>query len=248
MEVENKSLLNVQEINVPNNFSSSYPIIINDNSDAAITLGENSKVIILEINQNANSDLKRKFTVKRNASLFFISCNFGEGNSLLSTNLEGEGASSKVMVIFFGDNNQKLELKGESIHNAPNTNSDLMVKGVLNGSSKANFEGLVRVEENAFNSSGYQKEDTLLLSSDAESNLIPNLEIKNNNVKCSHGATVGRINQEQLFYLSSRGISEKMAKVMLIEGFFEPIIKEISSEDIKKQIGEIILEKMKNVN
>jgi len=249
MKIENKAILTeMQEINIPDNSSVLEPIIIKDNSDAAIILGENSKAIIIEINQNPYSDLNRKITLNRNACLWLFSCYFREGKSFLSTHLEGEGASSKIKILFFGDNHQNLDLRGESIHLAANTTSDLMVKGVLNGSSKANFEGLVRVEENAFNSSGYQKEDTLLLSPEAESNLVPNLEIKNNNVKCSHGATVGRINQEQLFYLSSRGIPDKTAKSMLVEGFFEPIIKEISSEEIQQQIRNLILEKMKNVN
>ena len=249
MTFANKQLLKeIQKISILDNSSIFEPIIIKDDSDAAIIIEENSKAIIIEINQNPNSDLKREITVKKNASLLLFSCHFGEGKSFISANLEGEGASSKIKVLFFGDHSKVLDLKGESIHNAANTSSDLIVKGVLNGSSKANFEGLVRVEENAFNSSGYQKEDTLLLSPEAESNLVPNLEIKNNQVRCSHGATVGRINQEQLFYLSSRGIPKKKAKAMLIEGFFEPIIKEIPSEEIQQQIRKIILEKLKDVN
>ena len=103
---------------------------------------------------------------------------------------------------------------------------------------------LIKIESNAFESNGYQKEDTLLLSPDAEADSIPNLEIDNNEVRCTHGAAIGPVDEEKLFYLRSRGLGEELAKKKIVEGFFEPMIQRVHIQKLQEDIRMLIGAKM----
>lgn len=149
--------------------------------------------------------------------------------------LEGEGAEGKIVSLLEGQNSQLFDGYGEHVHAAPRTTSNLIVRSVLDDKAKGLFRGLVKINEGAAGCNGYQKEDTLLLSEEAEADMVPNLEINNDDVRCTHGATVGRLDPEQLFYLTSRGLSGEEAKQMLIEGFFEKAISEIDNEQLQQQ-------------
>ena len=109
--------------------------------------------------------------------------------------------------------------------------------------AKLNYLGKIRMEKNSKNSDGYQKQDTLLLSEEAIANSIPELEILENEVKCSHGVTISRINEDNLFYLKSRGLNEEQAKKEIIKGFLEPLIIKINNNSIKKEIRNVISER-----
>ncbi|MBS3136762.1 Fe-S cluster assembly protein SufD [Candidatus Woesearchaeota archaeon] len=150
--------------------------------------------------------------------------------------LEGEGAESKITVLFSGNDNQRYDIYTASVHKAPNTNSDILTKGVLNSQAKGLSRGLVRIEKNAYGSNGYEKQDCLLLSSEAEADAIPNLEINNHDVKCSHGSTIGQIDKEQLFYLMSRGLNEESAKKKIIEGYFAPVLDMMQDQDAREKL------------
>ena len=113
---------------------------------------------------------------------------------------------------------------------------------MLTDSSKGLSRGLVRIGKNAAGSNGYEKQDALLLSDKAEADAIPNLEIHNNEVKCSHGSTVGQIDAEKMFYLMSRGLNEKEAKLKIVEGYFMPILDTFEDESVKEQIHTTIIE------
>ena len=106
----------------------------------------------------------------------------------------------------------------------------MLTKGIVKDKSKSVYNGLVNVNENAVNTDGYQKEDILILSENAEADSIPELEINNNDVRCTHGATISQIDKEKLFYLTSRGIKKPEAESLLVNGFIEPVVKEIPLE------------------
>ena len=116
----------------------------------------------------------------------------------------------------------------EIVHAAPRTVSDLRVGSVLSGDAKAIVRGLVRVEKDAPGCVSRQKEETLLLSEYAEIDAVPMLEIGNQDVRCSHAATVGRIDAEKLFYLMSRGLDRASAETMLVDAFMEPYLAKLS--------------------
>ena len=160
------------------------------------------------------------------------------------TRLSGRGSSTNNYGLFFGTGSQQFDLNVGTIHAERNTVCDMMTKGALNDRAKAVYTGLVKINANAANSNGYQKEDTLLLSPDAEADSIPQLEIDNNEVKCTHGATVGQVDKEKLFYLMSRGIPANESKKILVEGFFEPMIQKIAVENVQNKLREIVAERV----
>ncbi len=177
-----------------------------------------------------------------------MDCCFGSKitSSEVTTYLDGEGSETNNHGIFFGNENQQFDLSVNSIHNAENTVSDIISKGALTDSSKCIYHGLVKISRNASGSNGYQKEDTLLLSPNATADAIPDLEIDNSDVKCSHGATIGKTDAEKMFYLRSRGFNEKEATKVYVKGFFNGLIKKMQIEKLRENMEDLIDERMKH--
>lgn len=155
------------------------------------------------------------------------------------TELKEEGATIQVSGINFGRQEQTFDLHYSMIHSAKNTSSNMLMKGVLDGKAKCVLRGLVKIAKNCSGCRGYQKEDTLLLSESAESDLLPKLEIDNDDVKCSHGSTVTHLDSEKMFYLMSRGLGEEEAKRKIVEGFVSEVLDGVV--EIKEQVMENIL-------
>ncbi len=199
------------------------------------------------LNQNTFNFTIKKAVVGANSILNWMDCCFGSRVTLSEATaiLDGDGATTNNHGIFFGSKQQQFDLVAKSIHNAPHTVSDIFTKGALTGSSKCLYRGLVRIESNAFGSNGYQKEDTLLLSEDAAADSIPNLEIENNDVRCTHGASIGRIDREKLFYMKSRGLNDEQATREYVKGFFEPLIQKIQIKNLRDNMHDMIVERMK---
>lgn len=129
-------------------------------------------------------------------------------------------------------------------HALPNCVSHQTYKGIVDGKARAVFNGKIFVRENASGTDGYQSNKNLLLSNDARVDTKPQLEIYNDDVKCAHGATVGQLEEEELFYLLSRGLSEGLARNLLTYGFAEEIVNKIGIESIKKQLDEAVLNRL----
>ena len=184
--------------------------------------------------------------LEKDASINWVVCDLGVKicKSDVTTWLNGEGSSAKKLTFFFGSGSQQFDLTLNVHHKAPYTRSDLVTRGALNQNAKALYRGLVKIHKEAPESNGFQKEDTLLLSEEAEANAVPNLEIDNNNVKCSHGTTIGQIDHEKLFYLMSRGLSEQKAKRKAVEAFFEPLIRKIEMKELRKTTRQSITQKL----
>jgi Fe-S cluster assembly protein SufD len=177
---------------------------------------------------------------------------FGAFGSKLTKNfseldLVGEGSTGKMSGFYFSQHEQHLDYDTQQNHLAPHTTSDLLFKGALLDKSRSVWQGMIYVAKNATKTDGYQANRNLVLSEGARADSIPGLEILTDDVRCTHGATVGKVDAEQLFYLESRGLSEEDAEMMIVEGFFEPIMQRIPFEGVKKRFQQAISQKMKLV-
>lgn len=139
--------------------------------------------------------------------------------------LVGRGSTGNLGAIYFGDGEQTLDFRTFQEHIAADTTSNLLFKGVLDDKSKSIYSGLIRVGNEARGTNAFQTNRNIKLSEDAWAESVPNLEIETNDVKCSHASTVGPIDEEQLFYLESRGVPTSEAERLVVAGFFEEVIE-----------------------
>ncbi len=184
--------------------------------------------------------------VSRDANIDWI---FGAVGSHLTKNfsdidLIGEGATGRMSGFYFTDGDQHLDHDTQQNHLAPNTTSDLLFKGALNDKSRSVWQGMIYVAPGAQKTDGYQANRNLTLSRQARADSIPGLEILADDVRCTHGATVGKIDPEHVFYIQSRGISYDEAERLIVEGFFDPIMQRIPFDGIRTRFQDAILEKM----
>jgi Fe-S cluster assembly protein SufD len=188
-------------------------------------------------------------TTGQDATVNTLSVNLGcqhlrsENQSLL----KGAGSHIEMLSLCVADKEQELDQRTLQSHRAPHTTSNLLYKNVLIDKSKTIFSGLIKVAEEAQKTDAYQTNRNLLLSTEAEANALPGLEIKADDVKCSHGATTGQIDEAQLFYMLARGIKPHKAKELLVFGFFEEIISKIGDNELADHIRELIQTKFQNI-
>lgn len=152
----------------------------------------------------------------------------------------GPGGTARISGLVIGDGRQHFDYQSLQDHFAPNCLSDLLVKGALRDEAVSIYSGLIKIRKEAQHSDAYQANRNLLLSGKARTDSIPKLEIEANDVRCTHGATVGQVDAEQLFYLQSRGFSVKDAQDTLVHGFFQPVIDRIALPRVRDQIHEAI--------
>jgi Fe-S cluster assembly protein SufD len=185
-------------------------------------------------------------TVGRDGNLDWI---FGAVGSHLTKNfsdldLVGQGATGRMSGFYFTDGGQHLDHDTQQNHLAPNTTSDLLFKGALKDHSRSVWQGMIYVAPGAQKTDGYQANRNLVLSPKAHADSIPGLEILADDVRCTHGATVGKIDSEQVFYLRSRGIPYEEAERLIVEGFFDPIMQRIPFEGVRTRFQSAIIDKM----
>jgi Fe-S cluster assembly protein SufD len=174
---------------------------------------------------------------------------FGAIGSRLTKNfsdmdLAGRGSSGRMSGFYFTDGIQHLDHDTQQNHLAPDTTSDLLFKGALKDHSRSVWQGMIYVAPGAQKTDGYQANRNLVLNPDARADSIPGLEIMADDVRCTHGATVGKIDEDQLFYLRSRGIPYEEAERLIVEGFFDPIMQRIPFEGVRTRFQDAIIEKM----
>ena len=160
--------------------------------------------------------------------------------SRLESVMNGTGASSENVEVVFGTGAQRFDTVSNITHIGPNTSGHAISKGVVKDKSRSLFKGMIRIEKDAKNSRAYLAEHGMILSKDALADAIPGLEISTNEVKATHSASVAQINEEEIFYLTSRGLSENDAKKLIIVGFFEPLVERIPVPEIAKRIRRIV--------
>lgn len=192
-------------------------------------------------------DFSYKFaSLERNARINWILGCFGGRLSRIKTEtfFNGEGASSECIGAFLGDNNRHIDLTTNVYHNVPNTTNNILARGVMKDNSSSVHHGLIRIEKPAFKTASFLESHSLLLGEGASSNPIPSLIIENNDVRATHGASVGQIDTDKMFYLTSRGIPKEDAERLIIEGFFDPVLRKIPNDEMKKRLQDVIESKL----
>ncbi|HTZ06008.1 MAG TPA: Fe-S cluster assembly protein SufD [Gaiellaceae bacterium] len=176
--------------------------------------------------------------VERDAELDWVAGGFGskKGKVRIQNDLNGPGATSRVTGAYFADGDQHIDYDTFQEHIAPNCESDFAFKGALRDHATAVWRGMIRVEPDAQKTNAYQECRNLMLSPTAHAVPIPGLEIMANDVRCTHGATVSRVDREQLFYLMARGLPRAEAERMVVRGFFQDVLDRIELEPVRDAV------------
>jgi Fe-S cluster assembly protein SufD len=179
--------------------------------------------------------------VRRDANLVWVNSSLGGKmtKEFLRTNLTGQGGRSYMYGSSFTRDQQHLDQSTYQHHQASDTYSDLLWRNVLRDRARTVFYGMIRVETDAVRTQGYQANNNLMLD-DARAHAIPGLEILANDVRCSHGATVSRINPEQLFYLQARGIPLPEAERLIVQGYIRPVVERVPLAHMRDRLEEEI--------
>ena len=244
-------------------------IVANENSDATIVMGyygeqadSNFTNVVTEIKVKQNASLSIHKIQHENNTNFHINTEtvsqdrdsrFSLSTSTFSgaivrnnvyVHVDGENAETNLYGLYLTDEKQLVDNHTVIDHKVPNCNSNELYKGVLDGQSTGVFNGKVFVREQAQKINAFQSNGNVLLSDNASMNSKPELEIYADDVKCSHGSTTGQIDEEAIFYLRARGISEKSAKSLMINGFVGEVVEQISNEIIREHITKLMAKKL----
>lgn len=210
-----------------------------------VYLHEGSEATFASINHlssNINVFSNKKSIGERDSKIVWSSGFLGGTytRSRLESVMNGPGASSENIEVVFGTGSQRFDTVSNITHIGPDTSGHAVSKGVVKDNAKVVFKGMIRIEKEAKNSRAYLAEHGMLIGKDARADAIPGLEIETNEVKATHSASVAQINDEQIFYLTSRGLSENEAKKLIITGFFEPLLERIPVLEVQRRIRRII--------
>lgn len=214
-----------------------------------VVVGEQAKVEFTSMQEwarNVYSFATRYATVDQGGLMHWV---IGEvGAKLLKahaeTQLLGNAARTLTRGIAFADSNQHFDNTSNTRHAAEDTYGDILFKGAVRDVARLGFEGIIKVDHGAQRTDSYLTMNTLFLSEGSKASSIPGLEILADNVKCSHGATVGTVQEQEVFYLMSRGINRIDAEKLIVGGFFEPVIEEMPLESVRQRLRGIVQEKV----
>jgi Fe-S cluster assembly protein SufD len=183
--------------------------------------------------------------VDHDASAMSLNLNLGSRYSRFESlsRLIGEGGRSDLLAVAVAKHQQEFDARTLQDHVSPHTASDLLYKNALDDRARTIFGGLIRVEPHAHFTDAYQKVRNLLLSDDAEANSMPGLEILADNVRCTHGATSGQVNEDELFYLRTRGIPVPVAQRLIVAGFLDEVVQRLDHPAISGHLHRLIEEK-----
>ncbi|MFC7019977.1 MULTISPECIES: Fe-S cluster assembly protein SufD [Haloarcula] len=197
------------------------------------------------------SEESYNYQVKRAHADTYATVDWIEGNigsrltkSNVETRLLGDSSESKIVGAFFGHNDQHFDIASRVWHEAEHTVADLVTRGVLDDESRSVYEGVQDVGREAWDTSSYQRENTLMLSDESEADASPKLIINNHDTEASHSATVGQVDDEDMFYMTSRGVDPERAKNMLVEGFFVPVLEEVAVDELREDLDALIVERL----
>jgi len=242
---DNASLTYVHEAASPNGSEGQML----HNGVVEIHVGANARLQFVEmqsLGDNVWNFTHERAQVEKDGHLDWI---FGAVGTRLTKNftdlnLIGSGAYGRISGFYFTDGQQHLDHDTQQNHFAAHTTSDLLFKGALTEKSRSVWQGMIYVDPKAQLTDGFQANRNLVLSNDARADAIPGLEILADDVRCTHAATIGKIDPELVFYLRSRGISQKDAERLVVEGFFDPIMERIPFEGVRIRFKEAIYKKM----
>jgi Fe-S cluster assembly protein SufD len=180
----------------------------------------------------------REANVDTYATTNWIECNVGSHLSKASveSHLDGDSSESKIVGAFYGHNDQHFDVDARVWHNGEHTTADLVTRGVIDDVARSVYEGVQHVGSDAWDTSSYQRENTLMLSDESEADASPKLIINNHDTEASHSATVGQVSETDMFYMTSRGLPNRLARNMLVEGFYVPVFEEIEVEELREDL------------
>jgi Fe-S cluster assembly protein SufD len=201
-----------------------------------------SYITLQELDDSVKQIGMHRAVLHRDSTLTWVTATLGGQMVKLNvdTELRGPGTNAEVLGLYFASGNEFIDFHTLQDHIAPNAGSDLLFKGVLKDSARVVFSGLIRVHEGAQKTDAYQKNNNLILSETARADSIPNLEIAANDVRCSHGATAGKVSADHLFYLMSRGLSRREAERLIVTGFLSPLIERVPLQDLRERLYALI--------
>lgn len=206
-----------------------------------ITIPTNKKQLILQDEPGS-----RTIVLEANAEIEYILSFKDEPEtpetiaqkSIIQFELKGDNSKVQIYGLFAGKNKDQVKFETRTIHSGNSTTAHTNVKTLLRDEAKSDYFGLIRIEKNTTGNDGQLSHDTMLLSKQAKSKSVPALEIEANDVKAGHSASVGQVDEEALFYLRARGLTEEQARELMIEGFFEEILMQISDTQIANTLRE----------
>ncbi len=220
------------------------------NEEVEIIAEKNSEIRFAAIQQlgECRNTVSRKAFIHKNANVEWLDIATGSSatKSETTSQLEGDSAKSSMFTVFFGNKKQEFDFANRCIHAGKNTESLILGSGALKDSSKAVLQSFSKIGEKASNSSAHQKTRIMLMNEGTEALPVPELEIGNNEVSATHAASVGRIDDEKVFYLTSRGISENEARKTIIKGFFEQFAGRTDVPELREKIRGIITKRIEN--
>jgi Fe-S cluster assembly protein SufD len=158
--------------------------------------------------------------------------------------LDGNGSWGRMSGLYFAHQRQHLDLDTQQNHHAIGTTSDLLFKGALRDKSRTVWQGMIVVDPGAQKTDGFQANRNVVLSKDARADSIPGLEIKADDVRCTHAATVGQMDETEVFYLMARGISRHDAIKLIVHGFFDPVMQRIPFEEVRERLNQSVEDKL----
>ena len=200
-----------------------------------------------DLGQNVWTITNKNAVHEKDASTTWVLADLGSKVMLsnIGLGLTGSGSVGELVGVFFTDHDQRYSINTLSDHASTATNAETLVKGVLTDESRVEFIGMIRVRPKAQQTASFLSDHTLLLSDKCRAESIPSLEIGANEVSASHGATTGKIDEEQLFYLMVRGIAREEAERIIVQGFFEPVLQRIPLENLRNRLRRSIVRRMR---
>ncbi len=232
-------------IAVPNGADASVIVLLRSTTDQAATvvptvtadIGDNARLaltIIQDWNYGTRSLGRGVIKLRRDASVVLSEVGLGAklGRFHLDVDFVGNGSNAKIYGAYFGEDDQTLDYRYFMNHIGMHTRSDMFLKGAVEDNALSVFTGMIRIEESGQKTESFQTNRNLILSSGASAQSVPNLEILANDVMCGHGSTVGPLDEDQRYYLMSRGLTPERADRLQVRGFFEDVIQQIPDEGI----------------
>jgi Fe-S cluster assembly protein SufD len=188
--------------------------------------------------------------VGRDATLTSVLVAVGGEYARVATDsrLEGLGGTSQLRALYFGDGEQMHDFRTLQDHDAPKTTSDLLFKGAVEDQSRAVYSGLIRIRKGAAGTNAFQTNRNLVLTDGAHADSVPNLEIEENDVRCSHASAVGPVDEDQRYYLEARGLPPEVANRLIVLGFFEDILDEVSVTGLRQPLRRAVAAKLERLS
>ncbi|HEX6310165.1 MAG TPA: Fe-S cluster assembly protein SufD [Acidimicrobiia bacterium] len=241
------------EVTVLDRFSSPDVIGGGHLVDAVVELlvGDDARVRYLSVQEHGPHTWQialQRAHVGRDATLRSSAVALGGDYARLRSEslLTGEGGESDLLAVYFGDNDQMLDFRTLQDHDAPRTRSDLLFKGAVEDRARSVYSGLIRLRPSAQKANASQTNRNLVLTEGAGAESIPNLEIEANDVRCSHASTVGPIDEDQLYYLETRGVPPDEAERLIVLGFFDDVFERLPVASLVRALRRTVIEKVEH--